>query len=393
MPEDPRESFRSELEALGARHQLRALRTVRRLPGGAVELEGRRYLDLSSNDYLGLAGDAGLLASWWAGAGAPSIDERGMSGSSSRLLTGSGPACEALERELGSLYGGRSALVFSSGYHANIGLLPALGGKGDLFLCDKLNHASIIDGLRLSGAEFRRYRHGDCDHLEELLHGARGRHRRVLIVTESVFSMDGDCADLPRLVRLKREHGALLIVDEAHALGVFGARGLGLAEQQGVLDDVDVIVGTCGKALASAGAFVVTDPLIRDYCVNAARSLIFTTAPPPAVLSWTLLTLRRLTAMAPERERLALLSASLRAGLRERGCACGGASQIVPILAGDNERAVRLAARLRDAGFLAFPIRPPSVPPGTARVRLSLTAAMRPEQLSGLAAAAAAAAA
>jgi 8-amino-7-oxononanoate synthase len=200
--------------------------------------------------------------------------------------------------------------------------------------------------------------------------------------------MDGDLADLERLARLKREYGALLIVDEAHAVGVFGERGLGLCEERGVLGEVDVVVGTFGKALASAGAFVVSDDLIREYCVNTARSLIFTTALPPAVLAWSLLTLRRMTAMRGERARLVELAGALRAGLRERGCACGGESQIVPILAGDNESAARLGGRLREAGYLAFPIRPPTVPPGTARVRLSLTAAMRWEQLAGLPAAA-----
>jgi 8-amino-7-oxononanoate synthase len=355
-----------------------------------VDLEGRRLLDLSSNDYLGLAGDLGALTSFLRDPGAATIDERGMSGSASRLLTGNGPAYEALESELGALYGGRAALVFSSGYHANLGLLTALCGRGDLCLSDRLNHASIIDGLRLSGAEFRRYRHRDCGHLEELLAAARGRYRRLFIVTESVFSMDGDLADLGRLVQLKTEYGALLIVDEAHGVGVFGERGLGLCEARGVLGQIDVVVGTFGKALASAGAFVVTDDLLREYCVNTARPLIFTTALPPAVLAWSLLTVRRMTDMRRERAQLAELAARLRASLREGGCACGGESQIVPILAGDNESAARLADRLQDAGYLAFPIRPPTVPPGTARVRLSLTAAMRWEQLAAIPAAAAA---
>lgn len=393
MAEAFRESLRLELDALRARGQHRSLRTVSRRTGGAVELGGREFLDLSSNDYLGLAGDAGLLASFLGAVGGPALDERGMSGSASRLLTGSGPGYEALEGELSALYGGRAALVFSSGYHANIGVLSALGGRGDLFLSDRLNHASIVDGLRLSGAGFRRYRHRDCGHLEELLAAARGRYRRLIVVTESVFSMDGDLADLERLVRLKRDYGALLVVDEAHAVGVFGERGLGLCEARGLLGQVDVVVGTFGKALASAGAFVVTDDLIRDWLVNTARSLIFTTALPPAVLAWSLLTVRRMVQMRREREGLAELAAALRAGLRERGCACGGESQIVPILAGDNAGAVRLAGRLQDAGYLAFPIRPPTVPPGTARVRLSLTAAMSRERLAGLPAAAAAASA
>lgn len=390
MAEDPRESFRLELGALRERGQHRSIRTLSRRPGGKVALDGHELLDLSSNDYLGLAADLDSLAAFFDSPEAVTIDRRGMSGSASRLLTGSGPACAALEGELGELYGGRAALVFSSGYHANIGLLAALGGRGDLFLSDRLNHASIVDGLRLSGARFRRYRHRDCGHLEELLAAARGRHRRLIIVTESLFSMDGDLADLERLVRLKTEFGALLVVDEAHAVGVLGERGLGLCEARGLLGQVDVIVGTFGKALASAGAFVVSDDLIRDYLVNTARSLIFTTAPPPAVLAWSLWTVRRMTAMNRERERLTELAATLRTSLSELGCVCGGRSQIVPILAGENQSAVRLAGRLQDAGYLALPIRPPTVPAGTARVRLSLTAAMSGEQLAALPAAAAA---
>jgi len=378
------EECRAELARLRGLGRHRSLTARSRGPGGIVERDGRRLLNLSSNDYLGLGSDEALLREFLHETPEALLDERGMTSSSSRLLTGTGPACAALEAEVGTLYGGRECTVFSSGYHANLGILTALGRKGDLFLSDKLNHASIIDGMRLSEAEHRRYRHGDLEHLEELLRAADGRPGRTFIVTESVFSMDGDLADLPALVRLKERYGATLIVDEAHAVGVFGERGRGLAEAAGVLDQVDVLVGTFGKALASVGAFAVTAPPLKEYFVNTVRPLIFSTALPPVVLSWSGLTLRRMQGMGRERAALAALGRRLREELAARGWSTGGDSQIVPVMAGEDDAAVALAATLQEAGFLVLPIRPPTVPPGTARVRLSLTAGLRWDDLRAL---------
>ena len=207
-----------------------------------------------------------------------------MTASASRLLTGNHPAYAALERDLSELYDGRAATVFSSGYHTNVGICSAMAGKNDLFLADKLCHASLIDGMRLSGASLRRFRHLDYEHLETLLKKGSGEHRDVFIVSESVFSMDGDIADIERLVALKERYGATLIVDEAHAVGVFGERGLGVCERDGLTAEVDVLVGTFGKAWASFGAFAITDAVVRDYLINRMRPLIFTTALPPAVV-------------------------------------------------------------------------------------------------------------
>lgn len=378
------EVCRAELERLSGLGRQRSLSVLSRGPRGAVGGAGRSLLNLSSNDYLGLGADEDLLRAFLRETPEALIDERGMTASSSRLLTGTGPACAALEEELAALYGGRASCVFSSGYHANLGILTALGRTGDLFLSDRLNHASISDGLRLSKAKFRRFRHRDYGHLEDLLRDAGGLRGRVFIVTESVFSMDGDLADLRALARLKERYGATLIVDEAHAVGVFGESGRGLAAAAGVLDQVDILVGTFGKALASMGAFVVTAPPLKEYFVNTVRPFIFTTALPPAVLSWSRLTLRRMQGMGRERAELAALGRRLRDELAASGCAVGGDSQIVPVIVGGDEAAVRLARRLQDAGFLALPIRPPTVPPGTARVRLSLTAAVRWEDLRSL---------
>jgi 8-amino-7-oxononanoate synthase len=226
MTADLTDACSAELERLRGLGRQRGLTILSRHPAAQVERAGTRLLNLSSNDYLGLGADAELLSAFLRETPAALLDERGMTASSSRLLTGSGPAGAALEEELAALYGGRECTVFSSGYHANLGILSALGRAGDLFLCDRLNHASIVDGLRLSRASFRRYRHCDYDHLEKLLRAAPGGPGRVFIVTESVFSMDGDLADLPALVRLKERFGATLIVDEAHAVesSAHGAR-------------------------------------------------------------------------------------------------------------------------------------------------------------------------
>lgn len=376
---------RAELARLKALGRHRSLAVLCRGPAGAVARGGQPLLNLSSNDYLGLGSDEGLLREFLRETPAALLDARGMTASSSRLLTGTGPACAALEEEVAALYDGRECTVFSSGYHANLGILTALGRKGDLFLSDKLNHASIIDGMRLSEAEHRRYRHRDYGHLEELLRAAAGRPGRTFIVTESVFSMDGDQADLTALVQLKERFGATLILDEAHAVGTFGELGRGLAEAAGVLDRVDVLVGTFGKALASVGAFAVTSPPLKEYFVNTVRPLIFSTALPPAVLSWSRLTLRRMQGMARERSELASLGRRLRQELAARGCVTGGDSQIVPVMVGEDDAAVRLALHLQEAGYLVLPIRPPTVPPGTARVRLSLTAGLRWDDVRALA--------
>ncbi len=378
------EACRAELERLRGLGRQRSLSVLSRGPGGAVERAGRSLLNLSSNDYLGLGANEDLLRAFLREKPEALMDERGMTAASSRLLTGSGPACAALEEELAALYGGRECCVFSSGYHANLGILTALGRNGDLFLSDRLNHASIIDGMRLSQAKFRRYRHRDYGHLEDLLRDASRVRGRIFIVSESVFSMDGDLADLRSLAYLKERYGATLIIDEAHAVGVFGESGRGLAEAAGVLGQVDILVGTLGKALASVGAFVVTSPPLKEFFVNTARPFIFTTALPPATLSWSRLTLRRMQGMRAERTQLAELGRRLRDELAAHGCVTGGGSQIVPVIVGEDEAAVRLALRLQEAGYLAPPIRPPTVPPGTARVRLSLTAALCWDDLRGL---------
>ena len=249
-------------------------------------------------------------------------------------------------------------------------------------LSDRLNHASIIDGMKIAEAPYQRYRHCDYDHLEELLEGAQGRFRQIFIVTESVFSMDGDLADLSRLVALKDKYGAFLIVDEAHGVGVFGERGLGLCEASGMVPQIDIITGTFGKALASTGAYAVMSSLVREYLLNTMRSFIFTTALPPVILGWSLLTLERQVSMFSERASLLQLAARLRNELIGRGFDVPGESHIVPVITGGNDLAVALAARLRNDGFLCMPVRPPTVPEKGARIRISLRSTLGWEDIA-----------
>ena len=303
----------------------------------------------------------------------------GYSAASSRLLSGNHEYYTLLERDLNELYGKGAALVFGSGYHANIGILPALAGKRDLIIADKLVHASIIDGTRLSRATTVRYRHLDYGHLQEILASEREKHENVFIVTESVFSMDGDVADLQQLCEIKREFDALLYVDEAHAIGTRGTNGLGCCEEQGCIADVDLIVGTFGKALASQGAFLVCEELFKEFLVNTQRSLIFSTALPPVNVAWTRFVLHRATDLFADRSRLASIAGKLREALIARGLETRGASHVVPCLCGSNENSSYLARQFRDNGFFVLPIRYPTVPKNNARLRFSLNAAIPDE--------------
>jgi 8-amino-7-oxononanoate synthase len=377
----------AELEKLKAKQRFRSIPATGERSGRFITVGERQLLNLSSNDYLGLGADRELFESFIAGIQDDRFDDGryAMTSSSSRLLTGHHPVCDQLEAALAAAYGIEAALVFNSGYHANTGILPALATRHDLILSDKLNHASIIDGLRIAEAEYRRFRHADYDHLEALLQAAGDRYRQIFIVTESVFSMDGDLADLGRLVNLKRRYGAVLIVDEAHGVGVFGNRGLGLCEAAGVTREIDIIVGTFGKSLASVGAYAVMRGLFREYLVNTMRTLIFTTALPPMALAWSLATFTKQLEMQPEREHLLGLAASLRIRLREAGFDVPGESHIVPVVLGEDRRAVAMAAALREAGFHALPVRPPTVPENSARLRFSLRADLTGDDIAALA--------
>ncbi len=366
--------------------KLRESGSYRQLPtvthrGGLIEADSRTMLNLSSNDYLALASRDDLrrefMKEWQR-------EQYPLSSSSSRLLTGNFRVYAALEGLIAERFCREAALVLGSGYHANTGILPALADKHTLILADRLVHASIIDGLLLSGAPFMRYRHNDYDHLETLLRKSAGSYEQTFIVTESVFSMDGDVCDLRRLVDIKKRYeGVCLYVDEAHAVGVRGESGLGIAEEQGCTQDIDILVGTFGKALASMGAYVVCSRVVREYLINRMRPLIFSTALPPAQTAWTRFIFERLPEFARERRQLALTSSMLREALRGRGGETSE-SHIVPFIVGDNKECIAKAEELQRKGFYCLAVRPPTVPHGTARIRFSLTADMSTEGIKKL---------
>ena len=377
MNEIATDGYRGILEGLSKECRLRSIP----LAGTDADQEkGRsRLVDLCSNDYLGLA----ARESESREAFMHSCPDAAFTSSASRLLSSAQRYHLMLEKALEHLYGKR-ALLFNSGYHANTGCISALAIPSTLFICDKLVHASIIDGLRIGNADFLRFPHNDLGKLRIMLEKNAGKYARIVVVTESIFSMDGDLAPLRGLTMLKEEFpNMILYVDEAHAFGVRGERGMGMAEELGLTDKIDIIIGTFGKAAASSGAFVATTELLADYFINTSRSFIFSTALPPVCCAWTLFMLQNILLMQPERERLLDTSRRLREAL---GLPCGEEveSQIIPYVTGDAERAVALAARLREEGYLVLPIRRPTVPPGGERLRISLNAGIDYNSLTRL---------
>lgn len=338
---------------------LRNANNLREIP---AESTGSKLIDLSSNDYLGVASNQRLREEFLSNP-LPSFTT-----SASRLLAADQQEFIKLEELLAEYYSAWP-LLFNSGYHANVGAISALAKERSIILADKLVHASMIDGIMLSKAPFERFRHNDVDHLRRLLEKHAPKVENVLVLIESVYSMDGDQAPLQQICELKRDFPNMLIYcDEAHALGVCGPHGLGLARQ---LPEVDFIVGTLGKAIGSMGAYVVCRKQAhREYLVNTARSLIFSTALPPINVAWSRHVLEHVPEMEAERRKLRQLSAALAAVLG------GKPSHIQPFITGSSESALDLSARLREVGFKVLPIRTPTVPPGTERLRFSLSAAM-----------------
>lgn len=370
--------FTKELDNLKSKNNFRVLRNLEH-EGRFVIENGQRMLNLSSNDYLGLASDSQLREEFMG-----SFSSGVLGSSSSRLLTGNHKAYGELEDLLANTYKRDSALVFNSGYHANIGILPSLTGKNDVIIADKLVHASIIDGLILSGAQIARYRHNDYFHLENLLKKYSSTCRNIFIVTESIFSMDGDLADLHKLVELKKQYKAFLYVDEAHAVGVRGEYGLGLAEEYNLIQDIDFITGTFGKAYASQGAYVICDSLFRDYLINKMRPLIFTTALPSIIVQWTKYIFEESLNMNDKRKTLLELSCNLSNALKNNGFKTNTGSQIVPLIVHDNIKSIKFSELLCKKGYYVLPVRSPTVPEGTARLRFSLTATINARDIENI---------
>jgi 8-amino-7-oxononanoate synthase len=366
-----------ELADLSAAGLLRTLKPLDSPTGPRVIRDGRELWNFASNDYLGLAADAQLAEAFIEG-----VRKFGAGSAASRLVCGTLPPHRLLEEALAAAKGSEAALVFSSGFATAVGSLPALAGKDDVLVLDKLCHASLIDGARLSGATIRVFPHNDTAKLARLLESIRAKQpaARVIVVTESVFSMDGDLCPLTELVELKDRHGALLFLDEAHAFGVLGPQGMGLAAQLGVQDHVDFQMGTFSKAAGLSGGYLATSAAWRDLLVNRARSFIYSTAPPPGLAHAAISALERIRSADGDlrrkqlRENISVLSAK-------------HPSPIVPVLLGTNEAALAASARLEDRGFLVPAIRYPTVPRGTARLRISLSAAHPPETVAALASA------
>ena len=379
-------SISKQLEDLRDRGLYRRLRLVESSQGPTVTLDGRPVLLLCSNNYLGLAdrtevreGAAEAALRWGAGSGA------------SRLISGNMEPHRELESRLAAFKGCEAALLFGAGYLANTGVIAALAGRGEVVFSDELNHASIVDGCRLSRAETVVYRHGDVEHLAWCLRQAGGR--ASLIVTDGVFSMDGDVAPLPQLLELARRHGARLMVDEAHATGSVGPGGRGSVAAAGLSGEVDVVVGTLGKALGSYGAYACAGAETIEFLVNSARPFIFSTAPPPSALGAALAALDVLEAEPELVERLQANAETLRSALAAHGLDVGSSTtQIVPLSVGEAEVAMELCERALLRGVFAQGIRPPTVPDGSSRLRFTVMATHRRDELVQAAAKVAAAA-
>lgn len=364
-------NYAAKLDELKQQGNLRQF-TTNIQDGRNIQINQQSMLNLSSNDYLGLASNLHLREQFFDET--PN-EHRIMSSSSSRLLTGNFPEYEQLENSLSDAFHGRAALLFNSGYHMNIGILPALSDSKTLILADKLVHASLIDGIRLSTAKYLRYRHNDLNHLIQLLqkYHVDESFDRIIVVTESIFSMDGDESDLSELVRIKQQFNkVMLYVDEAHAIGVRGEQGLGCAEQYDVIDEIDFLVGTFGKALASVGGYLMCHPIVREYLINAMRPLIFSTAQPPICMAWTHFIFQKALKLSTQRQHLHAISQSLQHTIQHKGFECPSTSHIVPVIIGDSQKTVEKAKELQHAGFYIMPVRPPTVPKNSSRLRICL---------------------
>ena len=362
-----------ELQRRDALRQHRVLRNIKPLPSACCMVDGRAMVNFSSNDYLGLAMHPELKQR------AHEFSNRyGTGSSASRLITGSLDCFEGIEKKLAALKSVESVLIFNSGFQANVSVIPSLVDQDSLILSDRLNHNSIIQGVTLAGCDKLIFDHNDLDHLEALLTENPG-YSRKLILTESVFSMDGDQSDIDRLINIATEHNAILFVDEAHATGVLGPSGMGLT----VGKNVDITVGTFSKAMGAFGAYVASSSKIRDYLINCCAGFVYTTALPASTLGAIDAALDLVPDMHTEREILQENAEFLRLALQQLGYNTGeSTTQIIPVLLGDEQRTLTMSEKLEQAGFLATPIRPPTVM--DSRIRLALSAAHTREQIEAL---------
>lgn len=364
------EDYEKILDELKHHSHFRDLKNFEKKDEKYIYFRGKKLLNLSSNNYLNFADNKKITQEFLDFAG----NKYSFGSASARLLTGTLPVYKELEELLSNLYNKDATLLYNSGYHANVGISSAINQKGDVIFSDKLNHASIIDGMRLSDGKFFRFPHNNIEALEKLLERERKNYKNAFIITESVFSMDGDIEDLKRIIKLKKKYNCIMIIDEAHAFGVFGEKGLGVAEELGIIDDVDLIVGTFGKSVGSMGAFVTGSKTMINFLINKSRSFIFSTALPPINIAFTKWIIEnQFPKTKAKRKNMLSIAKKM-----------GSDSHIIPVIIGENKDTVDLCEVLFHNGYFTLPIRPPTVPVGTSRLRLSLTADIQEKDLTVL---------
>lgn len=364
------EDYEKILDELKHHSHFRDLKNFEKKDEKYIYFRGKKLLNLSSNNYLNFADNKKITQEFLDFAG----NKYSFGSASARLLTGTLPVYKELEELLSNLYNKEATLLYNSGYHANVGISSAINQKGDVIFSDKLNHASIIDGMRLSDGKFFRFPHNNMEALEKLLERERKNYKNAFIITESVFSMDGDIEDLKRIIKLKKKYNCIMIIDEAHAFGVFGEKGLGVAEELGIIDDVDLIVGTFGKSVGSMGAFVTGSKTMINFLINKSRSFIFSTALPPINIAFTKWIIEnKFPKTKAKRKNMLSIAKKM-----------GSDSHIIPVVIGENKDTVDLCEVLFHNGYFTLPIRPPTVPVGTSRLRLSLTADIQEKDLTVL---------
>lgn len=364
------EDYEKILDELKHHSHFRDLKNFEKKDEKYIYFRGKKLLNLSSNNYLNFADNKKITQEFLDFAG----NKYSFGSASARLLTGTLPVYKELEELLSNLYNKDATLLYNSGYHANVGISSAINQKGDVIFSDKLNHASIIDGMRLSDGKFFRFPHNNMEALEKLLERERKNYKNAFIITESVFSMDGDIEDLKRIIELKKKYNCIMVIDEAHAFGVFGEKGLGVAEELGIIDDVDLIVGTFGKSVGSMGAFVTGSKTMINFLINKSRSFIFSTALPPINIAFTKWIIEnKFPKTKAKRKNMLSIAKKF-----------GSDSHIIPVVIGENKDTVDLCEVLFHNGYFTLPIRPPTVPVGTSRLRLSLTADIQEKDLTVL---------
>lgn len=371
-------NYYNELSELKEKSSFRTIKNIKEKLGKYIIVDDKKMLNLSSNDYLNLSTDNDLKFEFIEKY--KNYPEFLFSSASARLLTGTSDVYNKLEKNFANLFNKEAALLFNTGYQANQGIISTLFQKGDCIFSDKLNHASIVSGLKLSSAEHFRYKHNDYEYLEKILKEKRNKYKDAIIVSESVFSMDGDIADIEKLVELKKKYNCMLMIDEAHAFGVFGDKLQGISAQLNLLNEIDIITITLGKSLASMGAICVSSKTIIDYLINKASSFIFSTAIAPINVMWSNFLLEeKFDLLLSKKEKLNKLFQQV-----HQIYPSISSSQIIPVILGEAQNATKKAIELQNSGYYVLPINPPTVPVGTSRLRISLTADINFEEICNI---------